>query len=207
MLDQPWPEFLNLLDQDANAAFQEFYQFLYKLLTVRPPQGMRSLSETESEDLLQEIVLHCVQDDFRVLRQYRPQGRPFAAWLYVLAHNKCLDCLRRRSRSPELHSQFNYGVGEDSLGGGVDSDLTPEKRAGLRDVISTVKGCLSRLRQYCRLLLQLAAEEYTPREMVLLLGWPPDKNKKVSDDLRECRRQLRKVMVEEGIDVESVLQA
>jgi hypothetical protein len=51
----------------------------------------------------------------------------------------------------------------------------------------------------------MAADEFTPKEMVKVLRRPPRDNKKVSDDLRYCRRKLRKLLTEMGVDVSGVV--
>jgi hypothetical protein len=41
-----------------------------------------------------------------------------------------------------------------------------------------------------------------PRQLTHLLGWPPDWNKKASDDLRACRKRLIVLLREEGFDID-----
>ncbi len=200
MLKQPWPSFLNLLDENPEEAFSAFYSFAYKVLTVKPPRSLQELPGVEPEDMIQEIILHCVRDDFRVLRRYEDRGKPFAAWLYVLAHNKCLDYLRKTKREVEAMSSS-----ANPTYSGVDPDIDPEVRTRLRDIIEIVRRCVLDLGSYCELLLQCAADEYTPSEIVLVLGWPKNKNKKVADDLRECRRRLKRMLATQGIDLAAAL--
>ena len=205
MVDHSWPSFLNLLDKNPDKAFREFYSFTYKLLKVKPPKGMQGMSEMESEDLIHEIVLHCVTDDFKVLHQYLDRGKPFAAWLYVLAHNMCLDYLRKRKRDIVPVSEDRHPYNPNLNRSRAELDSTPEKRARLKGVIDTVGRCISKLGEYCQLLLQLAADEYSPREIVQVLRLPADENKKISDDLRGCRKRLKKLFAEEGVDLLSLL--
>lgn len=206
MLSQSWPLFLNLLDDNPDEAFKGFYTFTQKLLKLKPPKGLRSLSETESQDVIQEIVLHCVRDDFRVLRQYKDRGKPFAAWLYMLAHNKCLDVHRKKNREADIVSSDSDPTGSNPGIFSADPDISPEQRTRLRSVIGGIRTCMSNMGQYCQLLLQLAADEYVPREMVQVLGLSKDRAKKVSDDLRECRKRLRKLAADQGIDLASAFE-
>jgi RNA polymerase sigma factor (sigma-70 family) len=204
MLQQSWPLFLDLLDENPQKAFSEFYSFARKLLTVKPPRTLQELSKPESEDMIQDIILHCVQDSFRVLRRYQDRGKPFAAWLYILAHNKCLDYLRGLKREVETTSGGFEPGSKDHATLCSDPDIDPEVRTRLHSVIELVGTCVSKLGDYCELLLKCAADEYTPSEIVLVLGWPKDKNKKVSDDLRECRKRLRKMLEAQGVDLTNV---
>lgn len=205
MLDEPWPPFLNLLDDNPERAFGAFYSYARSVLKAKPPRPMFDLNDAESEDITQEIILHCVRDDFRVLRRYTDRGRPFAAWLYVLAHNKCLDYLRRRKRDADVMAGHTNDFESNPDRFGADPSISPEQESRLRAVLRAVNGCMSRLSRYCRLLLELAADEYMPSEMALVLGWPKDMNKKISDDLRECRRRLKKMLANAGVDVTSAL--
>jgi hypothetical protein len=52
----------------------------------------------------------------------------------------------------------------------------------------------------CQILLQAAAEDYEPKEMVALLPGELRDNKHASDTLRACRKRLRAMLAEEGID-------
>ena len=69
-----------------------------------------------------------------------------------------------------------------------------------------MKKIISRLDEKCRLLLEMAADELSIKEMVRLLRLSPDQNKKVSDDLRYCRKKLKKLLGEGGIDIEAILK-
>jgi RNA polymerase sigma factor (sigma-70 family) len=205
VLEQTWPAFLDLLNEDPQEALRAFYSFARRLLIVKPPRPLRKLPHAEAEDLIQEILLHCVCDNFKALRQYTDQGRPFAAWFYILAHNKCMDYIRRRKRETEIiwsdyHNDLNSGRSV------ANRDISPEEKTGLRNGIRIVRRCMAVLGQYCRLLLELAADEYKPSEMALVLGWPRGMNKKVADDLRGCRRRLKNMLVAQGVDLASLLE-
>lgn len=207
LLGQVWPDLLNRLDRSPDSAMRDFHDFAYRLVKVKPPRVLRSLTESEKEDFLQDFMLHCVDNDFGVLRQYSDNGKPFSAWLYVSIHNRCLDFLKKKKRAGETFSPQSDQGDADTYAGAVSSELLPQERAEFRDIIDATKKCISRLGQYCQLLLHLAADEYTPREMVLAMGLATDKNKKISDDLRDCRKKLRKAIAERGIDPKSILTA
>ena len=64
---------------------------------------------------------------------------------------------------------------------------------------------LQQMGDKCRVLVQGAAEGYKPRELTRLLGWPADWNKKASDDLRECRRQLKRLLEDSGLESTELL--
>ena len=86
-------DIINIIDQVQHGQIEAFrsvvtrYQgplFLYS----RHLLG----NQTEAEDAVQEIFLKA----YRHLHRYRPEF-PFAAWLYKIAYNHCLNVIRRRS--------------------------------------------------------------------------------------------------------------
>ena len=205
MIDQEWPEFLDKLDSDPDNAFADFYKIALRVLKSTPPVPMRSLPSDDIEELTNDIVYHCVKDNFRILRQYKPMGKPFAAWFYIIATNKCRDYFRSRGRRPQtisIHGSANELSLENKL---RNPGNNGEKKYDLKKLLSFTRVSIEKLGDYCRLLLEMAADEFTPREMVAVLRLPKDHNKKVSDDLRECRRKLKKLLVDEGYDIKSLL--
>lgn len=196
-----WPSFLDLLDSDPDRAFEEFYRLACEVLHSMPPRPMRDLSNEDRQDLTHDIVYHCVKHEFRVLRQYRDRGKPFTVWLYAIAHNRALDFIRSRGCKPDTVS-----IHEDPDGKGLENVLSDRKesndsRIELGDLLNAVRKAISSLGDYCRVLLEMAADEFTPREMVQVLRLPADQNKKISDDLRYCREKLRKRLAAGGIDI------
>jgi RNA polymerase sigma factor (sigma-70 family) len=188
-LGDSYPSFLRLLDSDPEGAFQGFYRFTHRVMIVCPPGICRDLDPGAREDLVHDLILHCCSDDFRLLRGYQDRGRPFAAWLQLVARNKVLDEWRKRSRqkSVSLHSDDDDRPDLDLPDQGPGADEATDRRK----ILGMVQKALTSLSDSCRLLIQGAAEGFKPRELVRLLGLPADSNKKVSDDLRDCRRRLR----------------
>ena len=205
MEDFSRPPFLDLLDSDPDAAFAGFYQFAIRSLTRTPPRAMRALGHEDFEDLLHEIVYHCTKEDFRVLRLYVPKGRSFAAWLYAVAHNKCTDHLRNKGIGNHCVSLDGTDDRRALIDILQDRDDDCEKRPELRELLTATKKAMAKMDERCRILLELAADEYKPEEMVMVLGLPSDQSKRLSDDLRYCREKLRKRLAAGGIDIEDLL--
>ena len=193
------PDFLERLASDPEACFTGCYAFIRNLLRICPPSVLRNLTPDRRDDMAHDLVLHCCKDDFRVLRRYQDRGRPFAAWLQLVARNRFLDSVRREQK-----------VHMVALDGDPDAEplQVPDPTATARvdgsvdreTLLTKVRQALDILSDKCRLLVQGAADGYKPRELVKLLGWPADWNKKASDDLRECRRRLRLLLVDQGMD-------
>ena len=205
MSDKTWPSFLSRLDSDPESAFEDFYRLAWRILEEVPPRPMRGLAEGDREDVFHETIYHCVRNNFRILRRYVDRGRPFAAWLYTIAHHKCIDFLRvgRVQSGSVSFDQDPDGKGLEKILSNPADD--PVKRVELAEVLGIVKSALAELGDYCRLLLEMASDELTPREMVLVLRVPRDQNKKVSDDLRYCREKLKKRLAEIGLDISSFI--
>ena len=202
ILQQERPGFLDRLDSAPEIAFEEFYLFARKLLAVCPPQILWEVRPDVREDLVHDIVMSCCGDDFRVLRRYRAQGRPFSAWFSLVARNLILDRVRTRRGSEAI------AVGSpepDDRRAAVDAP--PDRVADARVLLERVKSIVGELGDVCRILLFGAAEGFPPRDLVRLLGWPDDWNKKASDDLRECRRRLVRRLEAEGFEPGDLLEA
>jgi len=102
LLQDPWPGFLDLVDVDRAAAFEQFYLFGRRLLLTAPPRTLLDVPPDSREDVIHDSILHCCRDDFRILRQYRNHGKPFASWFRQVAHNKLLERLRTRKGQDAL---------------------------------------------------------------------------------------------------------
>ncbi|MSQ12145.1 MAG: hypothetical protein EXR48_05595 [Dehalococcoidia bacterium] len=55
-------------------------------------------SAQEAEDLTQKVFVKAL----RGIKEYRFQGKPFAAWLFRIAHNVVIDRHRQHKTGPEL---------------------------------------------------------------------------------------------------------
>jgi len=202
ILEQAAPAFLQLLDSDPEQGFAEFYRLARALLTVSPPRVMWQVPADKREDQIHDIILHCCRDDFRVLRRYQDRGKAFAAWFMLVARNKILDHLR----SKDSDSGVPLAEEDSENPGVVLRDGTPlaDAQTEQRQIIELVREALQMMSDKCRILIEGAAEGYRPRELTKLLGWPADQNKKASDDLRECRKRLRRLLGEQGLDPEQL---
>jgi len=75
-----------------------------------------------------------------------------------------------------------------------------------REACLTTRRAMDMIDDYCRLLLEMAGDEITPLEMIAILRLPRDQNKKVSDDLRHCRKKLKSIIYEEGTDIDALFE-
>ena len=198
ILDQTWPAFLDRLDSEPDAAFEDFCIFATRLLTVCPPGALRAVAPQDRMDLIHDVILGCRENDFRVLRRYHDSGRPFAAWFMSVARNRIIDLLRsRRGGSAALIGFAPFPAD----GPYADPSPLPDERVWASQLLDAVARCVIKMGLTCQLLLQGSADGMAPRQLTQLLAWPADWNKKASDDLRACRKRLLSLLREEGFDV------
>ena len=201
-IDNTWPQFLDQLHADPESAAKNLYNYTIGYLRECPPRIYASIPEDHRPDLAHDVVVHCIKDDFRVLRQYVNRGKPFAAWFYFIVRNTIMDALRKAGRNPETVDLQPDDVGAKHRANPGPSSSDVEKQAEFREMLDAVYECMKEIDDYCRLLLRMAADEYLPREMVRVLRWSADKAKKVSNDLGYCRKKLEALLIERDISID-----
>lgn len=197
VLQQSWPTFLDEIDSSPNSAKRKFYEFSRKLLKIRPPRYVRSLSEDDLQDFAHDFFMYCCKDNFKTLRKYKDRGSAFAGWLYVVANRKAIDWIRSNTKEPTV-SMDNPGKSNRSSGDDTDSLLNfifdrepgPDIRAGWKDLLEFIYECIEKLAPSYQILLKAAAEGKSPKEIAILVGDPGKSNKAISDDLRYARKKL-----------------
>src|ERR1700738_1601730 len=86
----------NLRNMDAHGPFEARYlAFLETIATLRPSlhrsRSRMTGSVLDGEDVVQEALFQA----YRKLDTF-DETRPLSAWLFRIAHNRCIDFLRRR---------------------------------------------------------------------------------------------------------------
>ena len=105
---------------DEPGAFEELVeQFQHRLLAV-----MKHLvgNATEAEDLAQEVFLRV----YRARKKYRPRAK-FSTWLFTIANNLALNCLRSRQRKPVVPLAIQES---GPLGPRPEEQLVRDQRSG-----------------------------------------------------------------------------
>lgn len=194
-LRQVKPDFLDRLDDDRDEAWKGFYEFGWKLLESSPPRVLSGLDPDARREAISHVLHRCAENDFRVLRRYRPRGIPFAVWLRRVASNHVNDGLRREGRRQVPLDDRHVEA--------PDLRPDPARDHESRELLEAVQRALAELSEKCRLLLEAAADGLRPRQMTSLLGLPAHQNKKVGDQLRECRRTLERRLRRDGWDLSS----
>lgn len=194
------PDFIDLLNTDSKQASDLFALWVKRKLSESPPRKIYSVAADDRQDVIQDIILHCINDDMKVLRQFGDHGRPFEAWFYWVARNKILDYLRKRRSGIQTTSV------SISFDGGVESIAVPQVSpdSNLDSILRITNDCIKELGQKCRILLRMAGDEFRPREMARLLRMPKEKAKNISSDLRYCRKKLQELIKSRGVLIENV---
>ena len=187
---QSWPRFLDP-DMDPSVALARFYDFAWKLLLSYPPSIFRRrFSPTEQEDLIERVIEKCCKNDLRNLRKYRNQGRPFSLWLYKVAVNEAISCLRTREAENRRGRLMM-----------VPEMVRPDQNLKKCQVLEAVRECLDLLSENQRNVLIKTAEGYKPRHIAEKMGLGPQDGKTISEQLRQARKLLRKALKQKGIDL------
>jgi len=110
---------LRVRDDEPDAFAELVERFQHRLVGV-----MTHLvgNRDEAEDLAQEVFLRV----YRSRKKYRPRSR-FSTWLFTIANNLALNCLRPRQRKPVVPL-----VGQDSgpLGPRPAEQMVPDRGSG-----------------------------------------------------------------------------
>jgi DNA-directed RNA polymerase specialized sigma24 family protein len=199
MEDPCWPSFLDLIDSDPDTARAQIGYFILKRLKDTPPSIIRAFDEKDYPGLYNEVFLHCVNNDFKIIRKYINNGKPFAGWLHCVAYNKLYDIAKQEGLIKEKKFVFLDETGNPGHNVRTTPD-DPSKVAELNELISIVRNAISQLGRDCRLLLEMASDEFNIGEMLTILRQPQSKNKWLSDKLRYCRNKLRKLLENMKID-------
>lgn len=183
------PAFLDLLDSEPLRAAECFYRFALRYFEMIGPKYLTYFEPDERLDIKHEICLHCLKDNFRVLRLYHHTASDFYAWFHVIAHNKAMDIIKSQKRRP----QFSNPTVESTaiLENVVSPSPDPQRVLEIRDKLRLVNKVIIGMNRYCQLLLRLSGEEFTPIEITRVLRWPSQKSKKVATDVSYCRKALR----------------
>jgi DNA-directed RNA polymerase specialized sigma24 family protein len=198
----PRPPFFDSFDSDPPDAKAEFVAFSTAFLTAHPPPSMKRLERHATRaGLIFELNERLCADNFKKLKTYKNIGSTFQSWLWVVAERWCADLMR--AHEPEDHiipeSDVVIPDGHPTPSEAHPDAGTPADELAIRaQQIEKIKRCLARMNPECRLLLTLWSEGWTPRDLIVALRSTLD-NVQMGNRLHECRRVLRKLMLDAGL--------
>jgi RNA polymerase sigma factor (sigma-70 family) len=138
-------------------------------------------SDMDGEDAVQEILLRV----FRSRRQYQRRFSP-GTWIYRIARNYCIDCLRKRSRREQIDTLFRNSGEWPATSADPESEFLAT--AARNEMRAAVNSLPPDDQQLCFL---YHYEEMSVREMHRALGLPVGT---IKSRLYHIRRKLRTVM-------------
>ena len=96
-------------------------------------------SQEDAEDLTQEVFVRA----YRGIHRFRQQSQ-LSTWLYQIAHNACVDYLRRvkKAKVLSIQAQEEERPGREMA---PDTQPLPEQRAVQRENIDALRQCLETL--------------------------------------------------------------
>jgi RNA polymerase sigma factor (sigma-70 family) len=156
---------------------------------------MARMPMEDQEDLLADVVQDLQADDFRRLRTYSNQGKPFAAWFWQVLRRRALD--RLKADKVRAHGEIPLGA--------TDRAPLPLDEAGSRAALEDVREVIRALSPRCQVLLLATAEGYKAKDLLDLDCLPYTDNKKLADHLKNCRRSLVKALRKRGYEVDDVV--
>lgn len=195
-LNDPSPEFLSKLDSNRNAAIADFHRFAKRLFQEAPPHNYFRIPPDDREDIISEIILHCIDHDCAKLRRYQPRtGSLFAGWLATVASRKISDRLKREKNRERRVVPIRS---ENQKHEPVAPRSNPDHLVVTKERESIFFAVFRKLGQPCRLLLRLKYRDFTNREITALLRRPPSHNKIIGTQVSDCRKKFMKFLRESG---------
>ena len=142
-------------------------------------------NEDDANDLAQETFARV----YRARDSYRSVHR-FSTWLYTIASNLARDCLRWRSRHPNVSLEAEIGSSEQSLGNTLPSaTATPGEHAEAAERVAAVRAAVQVLPDDLREAIVLCEwEQLSVAEAAAALRITP---KAVESRLYRARKMLR----------------
>jgi RNA polymerase sigma-70 factor (ECF subfamily) len=133
-------ELIRQAKQGDGEAFGELYMLhldgIYRHIFYRVESAM------EAEDLTEQVFVKAWQ----AIKRYRPEGPPFSAWLYRIAHNLVIDHYRTRKDVAPLDS-VSFSLTDEAMG--------PEELLTKESEVARLREALGQLSQEQQQLLHL----------------------------------------------------
>lgn len=166
----------------------------YRRLTVGLAIRRFGFSESEGEEIFQELVLRLWRNDFRALRAWRGQGR-LSSYLAVVVGRLCAKRVRERRHRRSIHDAGSLAEGGPSGPSTTPSATSPEASARLlaEERRAAVVDALRQLRSQQRLVLLLRYERgLSPSAIGDLLSL---RSGTVRKRLHDARRSMRRFLL------------
>lgn len=206
-LNEVWPSFLDPLVNAADAA-EDFAKFAWHVLYTVPPSCLSRIKPDEREDLVQAVITHCLDRNFKKLatlrnkkNQFETEKKPFRRWLATVAIHLFIDQKRKPPAKIDRNTVSVSPDGTDISSLLPDNEPDPSEILQHKETLLHVEECFKQLNLKCRIMIFAAIEGHSYSQIAVLLGLDPTDTKKISNDLNYCRDRLAQLVDREGIDV------
>ena len=163
-------------DRDAFAALVEIHTPALERFAMR-----MLLERQRAEEVLQETLMKA----WREAARYDPEKARLSTWLHQIAHNICIDILRRQRREQPLTENADTIIG---------SDESPESLAQTRETRQQVTAAIGALSQRHRTALILTYYQSLPnRDVAQIMGISV---RALESLLVRARRELKTILEE-----------
>jgi len=144
----------------------------------------------DAQDLTQEVFVRA----YRGIRAFRQQSQ-LSTWLYQIAHNACIDHLRRNNKAKVLSIQAQEEQPGPDMA--VDTQPLPEQRVVLRENIAALKECLETLSRSHRAVTVLRhMQDMSYQEIAAVMKIPLGT---VKSHICRARQHLKDCMADKGV--------
>jgi len=180
-----------------------FYGFARRVFEVAPPKNYQYVPRDDREDVFAEIIKHCIQNDFRKLRCYKPRpGATLTGWFATVASRKISDVLERNA-SIKKWEMPNPGDDDRDVWLNSNQSLAsenpnPEQTVEWNELMSVFFALIRGLDERCRLLFRLRSRGYTNKEIARLRGLPTSESKRIGTQFSDCRKKFLRMLRERG---------
>jgi len=166
-------ELLAMCAGRSPGAWEEFIHRYHRLIyyAMHRTMAIRNYSPAteESEDLLNDLLVHLIKNNCRKLTQYRgDQGATAATWLRTVTVRFVIDYLRKKARESEtIHFDSHASLAEAS----ADSPETPEEVYQSKEAQQRFNRAVSALNEKDRYFMELYyGQGLSPEKVAQVLG-------------------------------------
>ena len=192
-------QLMERLQQGQTDALDELYRRYAKKLYAFCYHTTRSGSPQDPEDLVHDVFVRVI----KAARTFDPKRASFRTWMFRIAHNRCIDVMRRKGRirmipirtRAEQNGTEEEFAAEDAI---VAQDESVEGRAIRSSVVEAVRDCIGELKnedeKQAIVLYYLGGKVY--REIGEILG---KSTSMARNRVKSAQEQVRRCLERRGV--------
>jgi RNA polymerase sigma factor (sigma-70 family) len=186
-LNDPWPCFLEWMEDDVEACSFGVSVFVLRLFKFRTPPNYRFVPQDHREDVLHGVIQRCCE---KISMFGKRDDNVFRYWVARVAVNFITSYDDRLNQykpiDPEILEQ-------------IWGQHTPPKRVFTKNEIDVLTRCFQSLRSRCQTLFVAISIGFENREIAEQLGVS---NKRAGNWVYECRMKMKDCLRKAGLEYE-----